>query len=58
MRAVNKPALANAMKTKDNIGLNHTLPNEKSAMSLMAECYYSEYHGNVVKLLVNCVNHT
>jgi len=29
MRAVNKPALANAMKTKDNIGLNHTLPNEK-----------------------------
>ena len=58
MRAVNKPALANAMKTKDNIGLNHTLPNEKSAMSLMVECYYSEYHGNVVKLLVNCVNHT
>ena len=27
-------------------------------MSLMVECYYSGYHGNVVKLLVNCVNHT
>ena len=27
-------------------------------MSLMVACYYSGYHGNVVKLLVNCVNHT
>ena len=27
-------------------------------MSLMVECYYSGYHGNVVKRLMNCVNHT
>jgi len=33
MRTADKPALANAMKTKDNPGLHHTLPNVKSAMS-------------------------
>ena len=56
MRAANKPALANVVKT--NIGLHHTFPNEKSAMSLMVECYYNSYHGNVDKPFVNCVNHT
>jgi len=46
------------MENKDNPGLHHTLPNENSAMLLKVECYCSGYHGNVVKHLVNCVNHT